>query len=100
MAGEVAAELVVVDGAGAAVGLRVPAANIFYLTIYPNTPRSHGPHPRGVDLLLGVRDPVPVVVVDVLGGGARAAAGDQDVAAELSRGSAVVRLIIVRKVVL
>ena len=29
VAGEVAAELVVVDGAGAAVGLRVPAANIF-----------------------------------------------------------------------
>ena len=53
-----------------------------------------------MDLLLGVGDPVPVVVVDVLGGGARAAAGDQDVAAELSRGSAVVRLIIVRKVVL
>ena len=49
-----------------------------------------------MDLLLGVGDPVPVVVVDVLGGGARAAAGDQDVAAELSRGSAVVRLIIVR----
>ena len=45
-----------------------------------------------MDLLLGVCDPVPVVVVDVLGGGARAAAGDQDVAAELSRGSAIVRL--------
>ena len=29
VAGEVAAELVVVDGAGAAVGLWVPAANIF-----------------------------------------------------------------------
>ena len=29
VAGEVAAELVVVDGAGAAVGLRVPAQNIF-----------------------------------------------------------------------
>ena len=29
VAGEVAAQLVVVDGAGAAVGLRVPAPNIF-----------------------------------------------------------------------
>ena len=29
VAGEVAAQLVVVDGAGAAVGLRVPEANIF-----------------------------------------------------------------------